>query len=117
MCPTSLNDVIRFLEKKAEEAENMGMILDDRAKLRAILRVKLDYFRFDFGNDPPIRVEPMQVRLKAGARPVRAQPRRYSPNERAFLDRHTAVLLAHGLVFKIHRSRWASARSIFRKRE
>ncbi|KAE9040570.1 hypothetical protein PR002_g4896 [Phytophthora rubi] len=117
MCPTSLNDVIRFLEKKVEVAEKMGLTLDDRAKLRTILRVRVDCFRVDFGNDPPVRVGPMQVRLKAGAPPVRAQPRRYFPGDRAFLDRHTAALLAHGLVFKNHRSRWASAPRIVRKRE
>ncbi|KAE9040561.1 hypothetical protein PR001_g7013 [Phytophthora rubi] len=60
MCPTSLNDVIRFLEKKVEVAEKMGLTLDDRAKLRTILRVRVDCFRVDFGNDPPVRVGPMQ---------------------------------------------------------
>ncbi|KAE8992472.1 hypothetical protein PR001_g20930 [Phytophthora rubi] len=117
MRPTSLNDAIQILEKKVEVAEKMGLTLDGRAKLRAILRVRVDCFRVEFGNDPPVRVEPMQVRLKAGASPVRAQPRRYSPNDRAFLDRHTAALLEHGLVFKNHRSRWPSAPRIVRKRE
>jgi hypothetical protein len=92
MNPTSLNDVSVFLEKKIELAEIMGLTLDGRAILRV---VRADCFRVDFGNDPPVRAAPMQVHLKAGARPVRAQPRRYSPTDRAFLDRHTAALIAH----------------------
>uniref|UniRef100_H3H3G8 Integrase catalytic domain-containing protein n=1 Tax=Phytophthora ramorum TaxID=164328 RepID=H3H3G8_PHYRM len=43
------------------------------------------------------------------AQPVRAQPRRYSPNDPSLLE--------HGFVFKNHRSRWASAPRIVRKRE
>ncbi|KAE9158323.1 hypothetical protein PF004_g31917 [Phytophthora fragariae] len=105
MHPTDLNEVVKYLERKIEIAEQMGLSLDGRAKLRAVMRVRVDNFRLEFGNDPPVWVTPMQVRLKDDARPVRAQPRRYSPNDRAFLDRHTAALLAHGLVYKNHRSR------------
>jgi hypothetical protein len=117
MRPTSVDDAIVFLEKKIEVAERLGLTLAWRAKLRAILRVRADCFRVDYGNDPPVRVAPMLVRLKAGARPVRAQPRRYSKNNRASLGRHTAALFAHGLVFKNHRRRWASAPRMFCKRE
>ncbi|GMF48372.1 unnamed protein product [Phytophthora fragariaefolia] len=117
MHPTDLKEVVKYLERKIEIAERMGLTLDGRAKLRAVMRVRVDNFRLEFGNDPPVRVAPMQVRLKNEARPVRAQPRRYSPNDRAFLDRHTAALLAHGLVYKNHPSRWASAPRIIRKRE
>ncbi|GMF37679.1 unnamed protein product [Phytophthora fragariaefolia] len=117
MHPTDLKEVVKYLERKIEIAERMGLTLDGRAKLRAVMRVRVDNFRLEFGNDPPVRVAPMQVRLKNEARPVRAQPRRDFPNDRAFLDRHTAALLAHGLVYKNHRSRWASAPRIVRKRE
>ncbi|GMF30423.1 unnamed protein product [Phytophthora fragariaefolia] len=51
------------------------------------------------------------------AQPTKAHPRRYSPDDRTFLDRHTAKLLEFGLVFLNHRSRWASAPRIVRKKE
>jgi DNA-binding transcriptional ArsR family regulator len=86
-------------------------------RLREILSARVDTFRLEFGLDPPVRVEPMQVRLKPDARPAKTQSRRYSPDDRAFLDRHTAALLEHGLVYVNHRSRWASAPRIVRKKE
>ncbi|EGZ29951.1 hypothetical protein PHYSODRAFT_468927 [Phytophthora sojae] len=117
MNPTNLAEVIQYLEKKIEVAAKMGLTLDGTAKLTSILRVRADTFRVEFGNDPPVSVAPMQVRLKQGAQPVRAQPRRYSPTDRDFLDRHTRALIENGLIFKNHRSRWASAPRIVRKKE
>ncbi|KAJ0393598.1 hypothetical protein ATCC90586_001342 [Pythium insidiosum] len=117
MKPTTLDAVVRHLEAKRDTALRMGLSWSGQQRLRAILYVRADNFRVEFGHDPPVRVAPMQVRLKPGAVPVRAQPRRYSRNDRAFLDRHTAVLLEHGLVTLNHRSRWASAPRIVRKKE
>ncbi|GMF24239.1 unnamed protein product [Phytophthora fragariaefolia] len=117
MYPTNLTEVIQYLEKKVEIATEMGLTLDGQARLTAILYVRADSFRVDFGYGLPVRVAPMQVHLKAGAKPVRAQPCRYSPTDRAFPDRHTRALLDHGLVYKNHRSRWASAPRIARKNE
>ncbi|EGZ07376.1 hypothetical protein PHYSODRAFT_403711, partial [Phytophthora sojae] len=107
--PTNLAEVTRYLEAKVEIATRMGLTLDDCTKLRGILQMRADSFRLEFGHDPPVRVAPMQVRLKPGATPIRAQPRRYSPNDRAFLDRHTSTLMKHRLIYKNHRSSWASA--------
>ncbi|KAE9282551.1 hypothetical protein PR003_g27380 [Phytophthora rubi] len=95
----------------------MGLTLDGRAKLAAVLHFRADCFRVEFGNDPPVRVVPLKVRLKDGVRPVKAQPRRYSPTDREFLDRHTRALLDNGLVYLNHRSCWASAPNIVRKKE
>ncbi|GMF46801.1 unnamed protein product [Phytophthora fragariaefolia] len=81
MHPTNLTEVIQYLEKKVEIATEMGLTLDGQARLTTILHVWIDSFRVDFGNDPPVRVAPTQVHLKAGAKPVRAQPRRYSPTD------------------------------------
>lgn len=117
MRPTNLTEVLQYLEKKVEVATKMGLTLDGRAKLVALLHLRVDCFRVEFGNDPPVRVAPLKVRLKEGAKPVKAQPRRYSPTDRAFLDRHTRALLKHGLVYLNHRSRWASAPNIVRKKE
>ncbi|KAG3120579.1 hypothetical protein PI125_g1009 [Phytophthora idaei] len=59
----------------------------------------------------------MQVRAKPGAHPPRAKSRYFSPLDRSFLDRQTSKLLEHGLVYINHRSRWASAPRIVRKKE
>ncbi|KAG3254333.1 hypothetical protein PI124_g1147 [Phytophthora idaei] len=115
--PTTLAEVIVDLKKKVEVATKMGLTLDGQAKLRAIVQARADCFRVQFGNDPPVRGEPMQVRLKPDATPVKVQPCRYSPNDRAFLDRRTAALIKLGLVYNNHRSRRASAPRIVRKRE
>ncbi|GMF52587.1 unnamed protein product [Phytophthora fragariaefolia] len=117
MRPTNLTEVIQHLEKKVEVATKMGLTLDGRAKLATVIHFSADCFRVEFGNDPPVRVVPLKVRLKDGVRPVKAQPRRYSPTDREFLDRHTRALLDNGLVFLNHRSCWASAPNIVRKKE
>ncbi|KAF4045254.1 putative reverse transcriptase domain-containing protein [Phytophthora infestans] len=57
----------------------------------------------------------MKVRLKMEAIPGHAIPRRHSPLDREFLDRRK--LLENGLVYVNHRSRWASAPRIVRKKE
>ncbi|KAE8960434.1 hypothetical protein PF005_g25805 [Phytophthora fragariae] len=117
MRPTNLTEVIQHLEKKVEVATKMGLTLDGRAKLAAVLHFRADCFRVEFGNGPPVRVVPLKVRLKDGVRPVKAQPRRYSPTDREFLDRHARALLDNGLVYLNHRSCWASAPIIVRKKE
>ncbi|KAL3665945.1 hypothetical protein V7S43_008744 [Phytophthora oleae] len=89
MQPTSLDEVVRYRDAKVATAATMGLTLDGSAKLCGILQVRVDRFRLEFGHDPPVCVAPMQVRLKPGVAPIRAQPRRYSPNDRAFLDSHT----------------------------
>ncbi|KAJ0392197.1 hypothetical protein ATCC90586_010566 [Pythium insidiosum] len=85
--------------------------------MEQLLRLHADEFRVDFAFDPPVKVKPMKVRLKPGAKPTRAMPRRYSPNDRDFLERHVTTLLKYGLVYVNHRSRYASAPRIVRKRE
>uniref|UniRef100_H3GQQ9 Reverse transcriptase/retrotransposon-derived protein RNase H-like domain-containing protein n=1 Tax=Phytophthora ramorum TaxID=164328 RepID=H3GQQ9_PHYRM len=107
--PTTPDEVVLYLEKKVEVTTEMDLTLDGRVKLHAILHYRVDCFQLEFGNDLPVKVAPMQVRLKPDAQPVRDQPRCYSPNDPSLLE--------HGLVFKNHRSRWASAPRIVRKRE
>ncbi|GMF60741.1 unnamed protein product [Phytophthora fragariaefolia] len=86
-------------------------------RLREILYVYLDTFRLGFGNDPPVKVAPLQVRIKSGAVPTKAYMRQAPPLDREFLERHVGKLLASGLVCCNPRSRWASAPRIIRKKE
>ncbi|KAE8913634.1 hypothetical protein PF005_g23252 [Phytophthora fragariae] len=117
MAPEVLADLIRTLEQIFKVATAMGLVLEPRARLKAILRTRQDMFRLQFSDDPPVRVAPLQVSLKPGVTPTKSQPRRYSPDDRAFLERHVDALWQHSLVFRNPRSRWASAPRIVRKKE
>ncbi|GMF31486.1 unnamed protein product [Phytophthora fragariaefolia] len=115
MRPTNTAEIILYLEANARVAEELGQTLDGAEKLRGILHARADNFRAEFGHDPPLRDATMKIRLKKGAAPVRSQPRRYLPNDLAFLDRHTASLLKYGLIYQNRRSRWASAPQIVKR--
>ncbi|KAE9329883.1 hypothetical protein PF008_g15840 [Phytophthora fragariae] len=117
VAPEVLADLIRTLEQRFKVATEMGLVLEPQARLKAILRTRQDVFRLQFGDDPPVRVAPLQVRLKPGVTPTKSQPRRYSPDDRAFIERHVDALLQHSLVFRNPRSRWASVPRIVRKKE
>ncbi|KAG6610714.1 Retrotransposon protein, Ty3-gypsy subclass [Phytophthora cinnamomi] len=106
-----------MLDSKLAAARAKGLSVKGVKRLRKILLRRQDSFRLEFGRDPPVKVALLQMRVKVNAQPTKAQPRRYSPDDRAFLDRHTAKLLEFGLVFLNHRSRWASAPRIVRKKE
>ncbi|GMF20223.1 unnamed protein product [Phytophthora fragariaefolia] len=106
-----------MFDSKLAAARAKGLSGKGVKRLREILLRRQDSFRLEFRRDPPVKVEPLQVRVKVNTQPTKAQPRRYSPDDRAFLDRHTAKLLEFGLVFLSHRSRWASAPRFVRKKE
>ena len=53
-----------------------------------LLQEFLDVFRLGFGNDPPVKVEPLKVRLKPDAKPVKCGNRRYAPVHAKFMQKH-----------------------------
>lgn len=114
---SALQAVIDQLEESQRLAATAGLSAPGQIKLRAILAVRADNFRLALGYDPPVKVAPLQVRLKPNAKPVKCQPRRYSPNDRLFLDRHTSTLEEAGVIYMNHRSVWCSAPRIVRKKE
>ncbi|KAE9043464.1 hypothetical protein PR003_g6175 [Phytophthora rubi] len=117
MTKEDLEGVIATLEKRARDAASAGLGKALQPRLREILYVRLDTFRLEFGNDPPVKVAPLQVRIKPGTVPTKAYARRAPPLDREFLERHVGKLLASGLVYRNPRSRWASAPRIARKKE
>ncbi|GMF46737.1 unnamed protein product [Phytophthora fragariaefolia] len=72
MAPEVLPDLIRTLEQRFKVATEMGLVLEPRARLRAILSTRQDVFRLQFGDDPPVRVAPLQVRLRPGVTPTKS---------------------------------------------
>ncbi|KAE9339726.1 hypothetical protein PF008_g11434 [Phytophthora fragariae] len=100
--------VTRLLEERVQGAAEAGLAEPLVAQLRELLVEYGDVFRVSFGQDPPIRVEPLRVRVRDGATPVRISARRYPPAHMQYLDQHVDELLVSGLAYTNPSSRWAS---------
>ncbi|KAH9092351.1 hypothetical protein LEN26_018494 [Aphanomyces euteiches] len=101
-------DIPTILDRKVNEAILNGLSPEGAANLNALLQVYYEVFRVDFQHDPPISVPPLQITVKPGATPIKCRPRRYSPNQMAYLRSHLSELENHGLVYRNNQSRWAS---------
>ncbi|KAH9128004.1 hypothetical protein LEN26_009174 [Aphanomyces euteiches] len=100
--------VRELLAKRVIEARAQGMPEEALGRLEDLLLHYEDVFRLSFGSDPPVRVPPLEVKLRSGATPVRCATRRYPPAHREFLDQHIDELVKAGLVYLNTHSRWAS---------
>jgi hypothetical protein len=67
---------------KAAEAEAIGLSGDEVERLRPLLSKHVDVFRVDLGDDTPVKLEPLKVRIKPDSVPVRCGMRRYPPRAR-----------------------------------
>ena len=114
---SAVEDVKAALDERFDAALQHGMSRAAADRLRALLDEYTDVFRLEFGQDPPVSVEPLRVRLKPDAVPVKCKQRRYPPVHREFLEQHVQELQDAGLVFENHRSRWASPPRIVAKKE
>ncbi|ETW07249.1 hypothetical protein H310_01813 [Aphanomyces invadans] len=79
----------RILDEKIAEAMERGLTDAQAMELRRILTHHIDVFRLEFGRDLPVDVEPLMVRLKEGAVPVKTSLRRYPPAHMDYLKKHT----------------------------
>ncbi|KAF0727827.1 hypothetical protein Ae201684_014173 [Aphanomyces euteiches] len=102
--------------KKKEEAAR-GLTAEEAARLESLLSRHVDVFREDLGNDPPVKVEPLKVRVKPDSKPVKCGMRRYPPAHLEYMREHVAALEANGMVYKNNRATWAAAPRIFPKRD
>ncbi|KAH9136416.1 hypothetical protein AeRB84_018405, partial [Aphanomyces euteiches] len=102
--------------KKKEEAVR-GLTAEEAARLESLLSRHVDVFREDLGNDPPVKVEPLKVRVKPDSKPVKCGMRRYPPAHLEYMREHVAALEANGMVYKNNRATWAAAPRIFPKRD
>ncbi|KAH9109321.1 hypothetical protein AeMF1_015598 [Aphanomyces euteiches] len=101
--------VREILLSKVDDACAEGMAPEDAERLTSVLLEFQDVFRVRFGQDPPVKVAPLEVHLKAGAVPVKSGLRRYPPTHLEFLEKHVRELEDAGLVYRNTRSRWAAA--------
>jgi hypothetical protein len=108
--------VRELLKLRVDEARANGLTDQGAEILSDLLDEFVDVFRVAFGNDPPIAIEPLKVRLKPDATPIKCSTRRYAPLHREYMEEHVAELEAAGLVYTNHRSRWCSAPRIVAKK-
>ena len=114
--PDNAPSVRDVLALRVDEARANGLSDDGVQVLSDLLDEFADVFRVAFGNDPPVAIEPLRVRLKPDATPIKCSTRRYAPLHREYMEQHVAELEAAGLVFTNHRSRWCSAPRIVAKK-
>lgn len=96
------------VEEMIRKAIARGFPKAKEERLRTIVYM-FDIWRITMGRDPPARVTPLKVALKENATPFRCKPRRYTPQQKAFLEQFNKELEKLGWVFKNNQSRWASA--------
>lgn len=97
------------LKKLLDEAIENGLTERQGRRLGQLLDRFWDIFRLRLGPDPPAKVEPMRVNIKAEARPVIAKARRYSKDQRDFLDKFVTRLVEYGLVKPNPNASWVAA--------
>ncbi|KAF0736552.1 hypothetical protein Ae201684P_007026 [Aphanomyces euteiches] len=103
------------LKEKVGECRVAGCDDSYAVELGKLLVKYEDVFRLKLGRDPPVKVEPLRVTLKADAKPVRCKARRYSKKQREFMAKHVEELQAAGLCYRNPRSKWCSAPLIVKK--
>ncbi|OWZ10013.1 hypothetical protein PHMEG_00017202 [Phytophthora megakarya] len=103
------------LQVAVEDAKNRGLHGHALDMLERSLNTHEAEFCVVFGRHPPVKVEPMRVKIPPDTTPVRLSARRYAPMQQAFMDAHIAELEELGLVYRNYTSRWASAPRIVPK--
>jgi len=111
-------DQIREIrDQKIQAAGENGLSGSGQKQLREMLEEYVDVFRVAFAKDPPIDIEPMEIKLQDGARPIMARSRRYPPLHRKYLKEHMEELEKFGLVYKNPEARWGSAPRVVPKKD
>jgi len=110
--------VAEVLAEKFKETKAKGLRGKPLTKLKQLLHRFRDVFRLAFKkSDQPVKVEPLQVKLKDGAQSRICKNRRYSPDELEFLRSHLDSIVANDLGVRNTRASWASAPHLVRQRD
>ncbi|KAH9093688.1 hypothetical protein Ae201684P_016312 [Aphanomyces euteiches] len=109
--------VLGILMSKVADAQARGLTAEETTRLESLLSKHVDVFREDLGNDPPVKVEPLKVRVKPDSKPVKCGMRRYPPAHLEYMREHVAALEANGMVYKNNRATWVAAPRIVPKRD
>lgn len=61
------------------------MSSDGVVTVEALLQEYRDIFRIKLGPDPPAKVEPLRIQMRANCKPFRSTQRRYAAPQRDFI--------------------------------
>lgn len=92
-----------------QKARNNGMTSKGLDHLTVLLKEYRDIFRIRLGNDPPAKVEPMQVKLDPSVPAIIAKSRRYSPGQRGYLTAFLKRAQEYGFIKESRTATWAAA--------
>jgi hypothetical protein len=112
-----MGQIQKLLAEKVQEAVENGVSSGGERQLASLLSGYVDIFRIAFARDPPLAVDPMEIKLREGARPVMARSRRYPPLHRKYLKEHMEELEETGLVYMNPDARWGSAPRVVPKKD
>jgi len=104
----SEEDLRCAVEKMIEDAVENGLSPEGTNRLREMIK-KYPVFRIRLGKSPPADVEPMKIRLREGAEPIKVRTRRYSPDQRAFLQKYVEQLKDMDFVTEMPTATWQAA--------
>ncbi|GMF81202.1 unnamed protein product [Phytophthora fragariaefolia] len=104
--PTIAGVVMKVVDALVSDAIQRGVIDNYiTTRLYTVLH-RVGGWRLEVSDDPPARVPPLKIRLKAGASPYRCKVRQYSTEKSEFLDAFNKKLVELGWVFENRESRW-----------
>jgi hypothetical protein len=90
-------------------AEQAGMSQNGVQSLRQLATECKDVFRLKLGADPPAKVNPLVIKLRNVAEPVRMSARKYAPLQLKFMRDKIRELEELSLVYKNTGAEWASS--------
>jgi len=99
----------KALADRIQQARANGMSEDGCRKLSLLLEENRSVFRIRLGKSPPADVQPMRVRLLPNSKPVRVKARRYSPEQRAFMEKYADKLLEMQFAQVLPTASWQAA--------
>lgn len=99
-------------KSKREAVEKLGLSEEDQIKFWKMWKdlevEETEVFRVAFGGDPPAKMEPLKVRLKEGAVPMKQRPLRLTPAAKKALRETVEELTKMGLIRENRQARYVS---------
>lgn len=103
------SELLSALKSRVEEARANGMSSQGCLHLSNLFNKYESIFRIRLGNSPPASVPPMRIRLKPDQTPIRVKARRYSAEQRAFMEQYADKLLEMDFAFIMPTASWQAA--------
>jgi hypothetical protein len=86
-------DIENSFSTMISNAVSSRLPLEHVPQMEELLEDYKDIWRLQLGPHPPVKVDPMMIRLKENSVPVMCKARRYPPNHRDYMKKHVAELL------------------------